>query len=189
MALALPWNAVSGLAPPSSGDDWIGLSAHALPVALAAAWVVLPRCGAVVLFSGTSRDHSGSDAGERSGSDQERREGVTVLEYEAYDAQVVPRLRAIVSSMRQQWPGLGRIVLLHRTGEVAVGESSVVVVVSAAHREEAFAAGRFGIDAVKATVPIWKKETWDGGSAWALDAKPITAVDEVAGSRHGVGAA
>lgn len=133
-----------------------------LPLAAAASWVVRPACGAVVSFAGTSRDHSGGD-----------RTGVTVLEYEAYDAQVVPRLAAVAAELRRRWPVVGRVALLHRVGEVRVGEASVVVAVSAPHRGEAFAAARFGIDAVKATVPIWKKEVWSSGAAWALDAHPI----------------
>jgi molybdopterin synthase catalytic subunit len=132
---------------------------------------VLPSCGAVVVFSGTSRDHSGAPGSATA------RTGVTVLEYEAYDEEVEPRLRAIVAELRTRWPEVGRVALLHRTGEVAVGASSVVVAVSAPHRDDAFLAARFGIDTLKATVPIWKKETWvdgdDVASEWGLDAQPI----------------
>jgi molybdopterin synthase catalytic subunit len=149
---------------PDPDDDWVAVSAEELPVAAASAWAVRPSCGAVVSFAGTSRDHSGA-AGERT--------GVTVLEYEAYDEQVVPRLRAVAAELRRRWPGVGRVALLHRVGEVWVGQASVVVAVSAPHRDEAFAAARFGIDAVKATVPIWKREVWSGGSAWGLDAHPV----------------
>ena len=85
----------------------------------------------------------------------------------------MPRLAAIVAEMRHRWPALGRIALVHRTGSVPVGRSSVVVAVSAPHRDEAFAAARFGIDTIKATVPIWKTETWDSGSEWGLDSQPI----------------
>jgi len=153
--------------PPEQGDDWIGLHHGPLPSGAAADWSVLPSCGATVLFSGTSRDHSGP-----AGSADERT-GVTTLEYEAYDEQVVPRLTAIAVELRHRWPDVGRVVLLHRVGEVPVGESSVVVVVSAPHRDVAFEAARFGIDTIKATVPIWKREVWDGGSAWGLDAHAI----------------
>jgi molybdopterin synthase catalytic subunit len=146
---------------PDHHDDWVAVMASELPAAGAAAWAVLPSCGAVVSFSGTSRDHSGD------------RTGVTVLEYEAYDEEVVPRLQAVAAELRRRWPGVGRVALLHRLGEVAVGEASVVVVVSAPHRDEAFAAARFGIDALKSTVPIWKREVWSDGSAWGLDAHPI----------------
>jgi molybdopterin synthase catalytic subunit len=153
-------------APPEH-DDWVAVTADELPLAAASAWAVRPWCGAVVSFAGTSRDHSGGADG------QEGRTGVTVLEYEAYDEQVVPRLRAVAAELRRRWPEVGRVVLVHRVGEVGVGEASVAVVVSAPHREGAFAAARFGIDAVKATVPIWKREVWSGGSAWGLDAHPI----------------
>ena len=63
--------------------------------------------------------------------------------------------------------------MVHRTGLLVPSEVSVVVSVSAPHRTEAFDAARFGIDAIKAGVPIWKRETWDGGSAWGLDAHPV----------------
>jgi molybdopterin synthase catalytic subunit len=117
-----------------------------------------------VLFSGTVRDHA------------EGRPGVSLLEYEAYADQVEPRLAAIAAAARDRWPDLGRIVLLHRTGPLAVGESSVVVAASAPHRGEAFDAARFLIDTLKSTVPIWKKEVWDGGEDWGLDAHVVADV-------------
>jgi molybdopterin synthase catalytic subunit len=154
------------LTPPASGDDWLGLTDAVLPVGAASDWAVLPRCGGVVLFSGTARDHAPG------------REGVEQLEYEAYEEHVVPRLADIAASMREQWPTVGRIVLLHRVGVVPVGESSVVVVASAPHRDGAFAAARFGIDTLKATVPIWKRERWKDGESWGLESQHITSVDE-----------
>jgi molybdopterin synthase catalytic subunit len=149
------------LAPPTSGDDWLALAAEPLPVDAASAWAVRPDCGAVVTFSGTARDHS------------EGRPAVRALEYEAYDEQVVPRLAAIAEEARSRWPEIGRVALIHRTGPVPIGESAVVVAVSAPHREVAFDAARFGIDAVKARVPIWKRESWDGGESWGLEAQHI----------------
>src|SRR5690606_36245446 len=148
-----------------SGDTSLGLSASPLPVAEAVSWAVRRDCGAVVLFSGTARDHAPG------------RPGVARREYEAYESQVVPRLAAIAEEARARWPDVGRIALLHRTGVLAVGECAVVVVVSAPHREEAFAAARFGIDTLKRTVPIWKRETWAGGESWGLDAQHITDVE------------
>jgi molybdopterin synthase catalytic subunit len=71
------------------------------------------------------------------------------------------------------------VVLLHRTGVVPVGESSVVVVVSAPHRGDAFSAARFCIDTLKATVPIWKREIWRDGESWGLEAQHITEVDQL----------
>jgi molybdopterin synthase catalytic subunit len=148
------------LAPPE-GNTWVGLSPAPLPVGEATGWAVRPDCGGLVLFSGTARDHA------------EGRPGVSSLTYEAYEEHAVPRLQAVADEARSRWPVIGRIALLHRTGELAVGESAVVVVVSAPHRAEAFAAARFGIDALKRTVPIWKREVWDGGASWGLDAQHV----------------
>jgi molybdopterin synthase catalytic subunit len=149
---------------PQDSDTWVGLTDEPLPVQDASAWAVRHDCGAVVLFSGTARDHA------------EGRPGVSLLEYEAYTEQVVPRLEALAAEIRTRWTDAGRIVLLHRTGPVPVGESAVVVVVSSPHRDTAFAAARFGIDALKATVPIWKNETWEGGRSWGLEAQHVTEV-------------
>jgi molybdopterin synthase catalytic subunit len=143
--------------PPASGDDWLALTSDELPMAAAYDWAVRPDCGAVVLFSGTARDHA------------EGRSGVTELHYEAYAEHVAPRLERIAEEVRARWPDVGRIALLHRVGALAVGTSSVIVVVSAPHRGAAFDAARFGIDSLKATAPIWKKEIWDSGEeSWAL---------------------
>ncbi len=71
------------------------------------------------------------------------------------------------------------MVLAHRTGPLKLGESSVVVAVSSPHRPEAFEAGRFGIDTLKATVPIWKREVWKDGEDWALASQDITDVKAV----------
>tara|TARA_B100001029_G_C15016377_1_gene427625 strand:+ start:309 stop:548 length:240 start_codon:yes stop_codon:yes gene_type:complete len=68
------------------------------------------------------------------------------------------------------------VALAHRTGPLKLGESSVVVAVSSPHRPEAFEAGRFGIDTLKATVPIWKREVWKDGEDWALASQDITDV-------------
>jgi molybdopterin synthase catalytic subunit len=154
--------------PPASGDDWLGLSTDELPIGAACEWAVRPDCGAVVLFSGTARDHA------------DGRHGVTELHYEAYEEHVLPRLERIAASLRHRWPMIGRVVLLHRVGALAVGTSSVVVAVSAPHRPEAFEAARFGIDALKATAPIWKKEIWDSGAeSWAR-AGDVREVDDPA---------
>jgi molybdopterin synthase catalytic subunit len=146
------------------GDDWLGLTDQSLPVADASAWAVLPGCGGVVTFSGTARDHSTG------------RPDVERLEYEAYAEHVVPRLAAIAAEARTRWPDLGRLVLLHRLGLVPIGESAVVVVASAPHRDHAFEAARYAIDTLKATVPIWKREAWAGGSSWGLEPQAVTSV-------------
>lgn len=147
--------------PPSNSDDWLGLSTDDLPVVRAGEWIVMPSCGATVVFTGTARDHAGD------------RTGVSLLEYEAYEEHVVPRLEALAGSMREKWPDLGRIVMIHRVGPVPITEAAVVVAASSPHRSAAFEAARYGIDTLKSTVPIWKKEEWDGGSSWGLEAQHI----------------
>ena len=146
------------------GDTMIELTSEVLKVGELYDWSVLPRCGAVVVFSGTVRDHS------------EGRDNVQTLTYEAYDEQVIPKCLEITIEIRRRWPSVGRVALVHRVGELALGESSVLVVVSAPHRPEAFDAARFGIDALKATVPIWKREQWGDGGDWANGAQHITDV-------------
>jgi molybdopterin synthase catalytic subunit len=149
---------------PEHGDEWLELGGDELPVAAAYDWAVTPRCGAVVLFSGTIRDHA------------DGREGVEHLTYEAYEEQALTRFAEIAAEARRRWPDTGRIALLHRLGRLHVGESSVVVVVSAPHRADAFEAARFGIDTLKETVPIWKHEVWADGADWgtgAHDVRPV----------------
>ena len=152
--------------PPATGDDWIALTSEPLPVDIAYQWAVRPDCGGVVLFSGTVRDHA------------DGRTGVTLLSYEAYAEQVEPRFAAIADDTRKRWPDVGRIAILHRVGDLELCESSVVVVVSAPHRGEAFDAARHCIDTLKETAPIWKKETWDGGSDWGTRAKDVAEIGE-----------
>jgi molybdopterin synthase catalytic subunit len=154
-----------GLDPPYGRDDWVGVTADTLPIDAAADFVVRPDCGASVLFTGLVRDHS------------EGRPGVTALEYEAYEEEVTPRLAAIAAACRARWTTVGRLVLLHRIGRMAVGEVSVVVVASAPHRAEAFDAARFCIDTLKATAPIWKREAWEGGEDWSTCAHPVGEVE------------
>lgn len=125
------------------------------PGALAAE-VTEPACGAVVVFLGTVRDHS------------DGKTGVTHLEYEAYDDVVTGKIAEIVAAARRRWDVVG-VVVEHRTGSLAVGEVSVGVAVGSAHRAEAFEAGRFLIDDLKAQAPIWKKEHWPGGAEWVRE--------------------
>jgi molybdopterin synthase catalytic subunit len=167
--------AVPQPAPPSTppgGDDWLGVFTDPLRVGAAYEWSVRPGCGAVVVFSGTVRDHAADNTGAV-------REGVTHLTYEAYEEQVVPRFAAIVGELRQRWPLTGRVVVWHRLGVLALGESSVLVVVSASHRGEAFDAARFAIDTLKQVAPIWKRESWEEGDDWALGAHPLRDVPTV----------
>ena len=149
------------MTPPDDGDNWLGLTDQELPVAGAYAWALQPHCGAVVLFSGTVRDHA------------DGRDDVQHLTYEAYEEQVEPVFATIATELRERWPEAGRVVLLHRVGTLQLEESSVIAVVSAPHRPEAFEAARFAIDALKASAPIWKHEVWSGGSDWGTDAQHV----------------
>ncbi len=139
--------------------DWIAVTAEPLKPAEAIGWAESPGCGAVVTFCGTVRDHSPG------------RPGVVRLVYEAYDEYVVPKLAEVAAEARRRWPTIGRVVMVHRVGALSVGETAVVVAVSTPHRPTAFAAASFCIDTLKATVPIWKLETWDGGTSWATECR------------------
>jgi len=155
---------------PSNTDDWLELTAQDLPINEVYLWAVRPDCGAVVLFSGTVRDHA------------DGRTDVTSLEYEAYDDAVLSAFSAIAAETRVRFPGARRIAILHRIGKLELEESSVVVAVSSAHRPVAFDAARYAIDALKESAPIWKKENWSGGSDWGTGAHDIVAPEQVSGS-------
>jgi molybdopterin synthase catalytic subunit len=109
--------------------------------------------GAVVLFHGVARDHS--DGGR-----------VVALEYDAYPSMAERKLREVAEEIagRCDITGIG---MLHRTGRLAIGEASLLIGVSAAHRAEAFEACHQAVDRIKQVVPIWKKEVWeDGDGEW-----------------------
>jgi molybdopterin synthase catalytic subunit len=153
--------------PPATGD-WIAVAEDALPVDAATAWATTPGSGAVVVFLGVVRDNS------------DGRDGVRGLSYEAYEEAAVTKLDAVAVEARRRWPVVDRIALLHRIGDLALSDTSVAVVVSSPHRPEAFEAARFCIDTLKETVPIWKREHWEGGSDWATRSQPVRAVQDPA---------
>jgi len=112
-----------------------------------------PESGAVVLFLGTTRRLT--DGRE-----------TACLQYEAYPAMATKELERLEGEARQRW-ALTACLVTHRLGSVPLGEASVAIVVSSAHRSEAFAAGEWLIDSIKERVPIWKQEQWaDGETAW-----------------------
>jgi molybdopterin synthase catalytic subunit len=96
------------------------------------------------------------------------------LEYDTSAELAEQRLRDVVDEARRRWPALERIAIHHRIGRVELSESTVAVAVSAPHRADAFEGARFCIDALKATVPMWKRELWEGGSAWSSETAPIS---------------
>jgi molybdopterin synthase catalytic subunit len=76
------------------------------------------------------------------------------------------KMREIGQAIRARWPGVKRVAMLHRLGRLEIGESSVLIAVSAAHRGDAFAACQYAIDTLKRTVPVWKKEHFGDGEVW-----------------------
>lgn len=146
--------------PPVSGGSGAGedagvlieLTADVLDARRLEAAVANPRAGAICTFTGVVRDNA-------------RGFDVTHLEYEAYPGMAESEMRAIAREIAQKWPG-ARVAMAHRTGRLEIGEASVVVSVSSAHRAEAIAACQWGIDRLKESVPVWKKEYAAGGATW-----------------------
>lgn len=135
----------------------IQLTDQPIDTARVLAAVADPNAGANLLFVGTTREFTGPVQTAR-------------LDYAAYDAMAEKQLHALATAAAQRWPII-HAAIVHRTGSVAVGEPSVVVAVSAAHRDAAFAAGRWLIDELKKAVPIWKKEIGsDGSGHWVAGA-------------------
>jgi MoaE-MoaD fusion protein len=150
--------------PPVSGGSrpaaLIELTAAPLDARRLEAAVADPGAGAICTFTGVVRD---SSRGER----------VARLEYEAYAGMAERQMHAIVDEIAERWPE-ARVAMAHRTGTLEIGEASVVVSVSCPHRAEAIAACRWGIDRLKESVPIWKKEFGSSGASWieGPDARP-----------------
>ncbi len=138
----------------SAGERFLArVGSDPLSVDEAMAFVADPAAGATCVFAGTVRDHS--HAGEVRG-----------LTYEAWDELALARLGELGEELFGRWPVL-RVAVLHRTGDLSVGETSVVVACSAPHRADAFEACRHGIERLKHDVPIWKKEALaSGDSHW-----------------------
>jgi molybdopterin synthase catalytic subunit len=111
-----------------------------------------PEDGAVVVFDGIVRNHS-----------QGRK--TLYLEYEGYEPMALRKMKEIAESTRSRWP-VNRIGIVHRLGQLEIGEASVVIVVTSAHRKAAFLACQHVIDTLKKTVPIWKKEYFADGEVW-----------------------
>jgi molybdopterin synthase catalytic subunit len=115
-------------------------------------FVTDPEAGAIATFIGTTRNNN---------------EGRKVIgiDYEAYPQMAEKELARIGEDAKKQWP-ICRMAIVHRLGPVKIGEASVIIAVSSAHRDAAFAACRYAIEEIKKTVPIWKKEVFEGGEVW-----------------------
>src|SRR5438445_13495231 len=109
--------------------------------------------GAVATFDGCVRNHSHG-------------RGTLHLEYEAYESMALAKMREIAEHLHGYY-AIDRVAMVHRLGRLEIGETSVFIAVSSAHRAAAFDACRFAIDTLKRTVPIWKKEYFEDGAVWA----------------------
>lgn len=162
------------LLPPVSGGDHdyeagvFELAADPVDAGALGARVAHDSCGAVITFCGMTRNRN-------------RGQGVERLDYEAFEAMAGPEMNRIFqrclaefgpdSGPGDEEPGERRLRMLcvHRTGVVPVGDSSVVIAVASPHREAAFGAARFLIDELKASLPVWKKEHYEDGHHWIGD--------------------
>ena len=122
--------------------------------------------GAIVGFIGRTRSTPGTPApGQEDEATSHARRSVESLEYEAHEPMAVRTLERIADEIAERF-GVVRIAIVHRTGEVPLGEASVAVVAVSPHRDAAFAAARYAIDETKARAPIWKAERFDDGHIW-----------------------
>jgi len=147
---------VAFIPPVSGGAHAVGvlfeLTIEPLDARRIEAAVSHPGAGAICTFTGVVRDNS-------------RGHSVTHLEYEAYAEMAKAEMRKIADEIAQKWPE-ARVAMAHRTGRLEIGEASVVVSTSCPHRAEAIAACKWGIDRLKESVPIWKKEHAKDGTYW-----------------------
>jgi len=140
--------------PPVSGgsQDFFELTTEAINVGEVARRVVLPECGATVTLDGYAREWT---KGKRT----------LYLIYEAYDSMALTEMQRLGVEAHKQFE-IAHIGIVHRTGRIEIGETSVVIAASAPHRRAAFQACEWAIKELKRTVPIWKKEIFEGGEEW-----------------------
>jgi molybdopterin synthase catalytic subunit/molybdopterin converting factor small subunit len=139
------------LIPPVSGGAFL-LSEEPLSLDAVVAEVASDDAGAIATFTGTARLHS-------------RGRTVTHLEYEAYPGMAERVMADLAAALKHKYE-LCEVAIHHRVGRVGIGETSVVIAVSAPHRADALAACKEAIDTLKETVPLWKKEFYEGGDEW-----------------------
>lgn len=142
--------------PPVSGgenEDFYLMTQEKIPTAELADRLKSPGDGAVVVFEGIVRNHSGGRK-------------TLYLEYEAYEPMAIRMMEEIGVEVKQKFP-IDAVGMIHRTGRLEIGETSVAIIVTSAHRHAAFEACHYAIDELKRRAPIWKKEYFEDGSAWA----------------------
>jgi MoaE-MoaD fusion protein len=142
--------------PPVSGgapEDFFRLTREVIPTSELAEALKAPEDGAVVVFEGIVRNHS-------------KGRKTLYLEYEAYESMALRKMEEVGREAKEKFP-IDRIGMIHRLGRLEIGETSVTIIVTSAHRRAAFDACRHAIDRLKQIVPIWKKEYFEDGSVWA----------------------
>jgi molybdopterin converting factor subunit 1 len=145
--------------PPVSGgaarafENIVQIVRERIPTEKIVASLKAPEDGAVAVFEGIVRNHS-------------RGKQTLYLEYEAYEAMALVKMREIGDAMERNFE-IHRLAIVHRLGRLEIGETSVLIAVSSAHRAAAFNACRYGIDTLKRIVPIWKKEYFADGAVWS----------------------
>jgi molybdopterin synthase catalytic subunit len=145
--------------PPDDPSTFVHIGPEPIDISECHAYARTVKAGAVVQFTGTVRDHTGTAQ-------------VEALEYEAYAQMARSTIREIMQEARNRW-ALAYAGVVHRTGALALGEAAVCVTVAAAHRDEAFSACRYVIDNLKNRAPIWKKETLaSGDERWIEESRP-----------------
>src|SRR5215216_4925669 len=140
--------------PPVSGGshDFFELTTKPIDVGMVARRVVLPECGATVTLDGYAREWTNG-------------KHTLYLVYEAYDAMALTEMQRLGREAHERFD-IAHIGIVHRTGRLEIGETSVVIAASAPHRKAAFQACEWAIKELKRTVPIWKKEVFEGGEEW-----------------------
>lgn len=143
----------TGVSPASTGtNDFFELTPGPIDVGVVARRVVLPQCGATVTLDGYAREWT-------------RGRRTLFLVYEAYEPMALRELERLGRNAHERFE-IAHIGIVHRTGRLEIGETSVVIAVSAPHRQAAFAACEWAIRELKRTVPIWKKEVFEDGEVW-----------------------
>jgi molybdopterin converting factor subunit 1 len=144
---------IAVIPPVSGGQPQLAeITQEPISIEAVTAKVLHPDHGAALSFVGTTREWT---HGQRT----------ILLEYEAYEPMAIKTMQQISSEIGQRWDG-AVCAITHRLGRVGIGEISVVIAVSAPHRDAAYEASRYAIERLKHIVPIWKKEVWEDGSVW-----------------------
>lgn len=160
------------LLPPVSGgstEDYIALTRQPIRPDDFLLRLKAPADGVVVSFDGIVRNHSGGKQ-------------TLYLDYEAYEPMALKKMREIAEGIRGRYP-IDAVAIVHRLGRIQIGETSVFIAVSAAHRAAAFDACRYAIERLKRIVPIWKKEYFADGAVWVEGEMPASAETVSTGPR------